>query len=295
MIFKTLTKTKKLYDDLKREYQSLYERKEEGVIFRLKCRWIEKGERPTKYFFNLEKRNYNKKTISELELDNGKLISEEKLILQTIESHYKDFYTSKTSATQSDFDQFSQDVDIPQLFNDERDRLEGPLSYDECKETLNSFSNGKSPGEDGFTVEFYKEFFDIQGEDPVECLNAAHETGQLSISQRRGVITLIPKEEESLLTLKNWRPITLLNVDYKIALNAIAKRIEPVLPSLIHSDQTGFVKERYIGENIRLLSDLLEQTKKDQSTGILLSLDFRKAFDTSEWPLVQYMLRRYNF
>ena len=186
-----------LYDDLKKEYQSLYECKGEGVMFRLKCRWIEKGERPTRYFFNLEKRNYNKKTISELELDNGELISEEKLILQTIESYYKDLCTSKTSATQSDFDQFSQDVDIPQ------------------QERLNSFSNGKSPGEDGFTDEFYKEFFDILGEDLVDCLNAAHETGQLSISQRRGVITLIPKEEESLLTLKNWRPITFLNVDIK--------------------------------------------------------------------------------
>jgi len=193
----------KLYDERKREYQSLYERKGEGVMVR-----------STKYFFNLEKRNYNKKTISELELDNGELISEEKLILQTIESYYKDLYTSNISATQSDFDQFSEDVDIPQLSNDERDKLEGPLSYEECKEILNSFSNGKSPGEDGFTVKSYKEFFDILGEDLVECLNAAHETGELSISQRRGVITLIPNEEESLLTLKNWRPITLLNVDY---------------------------------------------------------------------------------
>ena len=76
--------------------------------------------------------------------------------------------------------------------------------------------------------------------------------------------------------LKNWRPITLLNVDYKVAAKAIAKRIEPLLPKLIHSDQTGFVKGRYIGENIRLLSDLMEQTKRDQTTGILLSLDFRK-------------------
>ena len=71
--------------------------------------------------------------------------------------------------------------------------------------------------------------------------------------------------------------------------------MEPVLPSLIHSDQTGFIEERYIGENIRLISDLLEQTEKDQSTGILLSLHFRKAFDTLEWPLIQYMLSRYNF
>ena len=91
--------------------------------------------------------------------------------------------------------------------------MEGPLSFDECKQILKSFSNGKSPGEDGLTVEFYQKFFDIIGEDLVDCLNASHETGQLSISQRRGMITLIPKEEESLVTLKKWRPVTLLSVD----------------------------------------------------------------------------------
>jgi len=97
------------------------------------------------------------------------------------------------------------------------------------------------------------------------------------------------------LNLKNWRPITLLNVDYKIVSKAIAKRMEPVLPSLIHSDQAGFIKGRYIGENIRLISDLMEQTKKDQTIGILLSLDFRKAFDTLEWPLMHYALEIFNF
>jgi len=66
-----------------------------------------------------------------------------------------------------------------------------------------------------------------------------HEKGELSISQRRGIITLIPKEDRSLLDLSNWRLITLLNVDLKIASKAIAKRIEPTLPNLIHSDQTG--------------------------------------------------------
>jgi len=72
--------------------------------------------------------------------------------------------------------------------------------------------------------------------------------GQLSISQRRGVITLIPKEECSLLDLSNWRPITLLNVDYMILAKVIAERIESSLPKLINSDQTGFIKGRHIGQ-----------------------------------------------
>ena len=117
----------------------------------------------------------------------------------------------------------------------------------------------------------------------------------MSISQRRGVITLIPKEDANLKDLSNWRPITLLNVDYKIASKAIATRIEKVLPLIINSNQTGFVKGRYIGENIRLINDILEQSKAQEIPGILLLLDFRKAFDTVEWSFIQNTLDLFNF
>ena len=129
----------------------------------------------------------------------------------------------------------------------------------------------------------------------MESLNSAYEKGHLSISQRRGVITLLPKEESPLIELKNWRPITLLNVDYKIASKAIARRIEPMLPHLIHANQTGFIKGRYIGENIRLINDLMEQTNATNTPGVLLASDFRKAFDTLEWTFIQYALQIFSF
>ena len=112
----------------------------------------------------------------------------------------------------------------------------------------------------------------------------------MSVSQRRGVITLLPKEDSDELLLSNWRPITLLNVDYKIASKTIAKRIERVLPYLIHPDQTGFMKGRYIGQNIRLINDILRQTELQKIPGILLLLDFQKAFDTLEWSFIQKTL-----
>ena len=89
-------------------------------------------------------------------------------------------------------------------------------------------------------------FFDLLGHDLVASFNAAYDPNELAISQRRGVITLIPKEDGSLLELSNWRPVTRLNVDCKIATKAIAKRIEPLLPNLVHADQTGFIKGRYM-------------------------------------------------
>ena len=102
--------------------------------------------------------------------------------------------------------------------------------------------------------------------------------GEMSVSQRRGVITLLPKEDSNLLLLSNWRPITLLNTDYKIASKVIAKRIERILPSVIHPDQTGFMKGRSIGHNIRLINDIIQQTELQKIPGILLFLDFQKAF-----------------
>ena len=76
------------------------------------------------------------------------------------------------------------------------------------------------------------------------ALNYAFDSGCLSVTQRRGVIKLIPKKDAELYFIKNWRPITLLNTDYKIAAKSIANRIKLVLPNLINHDQTGFLKGR---------------------------------------------------
>ena len=171
--------------------------------------------------------------------------------------------------------------------------LEGELTVEECRQILKTFSNGKSPGEDGFTVQFYVQFFELLAPDMLASrLNAAYLHGEMSVSQRRGVITLIPKDDSNLLELSNWRPITL---DYKIASKAIASRIKNVLPALIHSDQSGFMKYRFIGQNIRLINDILEQTELQNVPGILLQLDFRKAFDTVGWPVIQQTLSKFNF
>jgi len=126
-------------------------------------------------------------------------------------------------------------------------------------------------------------FIELLGEDLVASFNAAYDADELTISQRRGVITLIPKEYGSLLELSNWRPLTLLNVDCKVAAKVIAKRIEPLLPNQVHTHQTGFIKGRYIGQDIRLIIDVMEHTKLQNIPGILISLDFQKAFDSLEW------------
>ena len=103
--------------------------------------------------------------ISELETETREHITNETLILLEIEYYYNNLYSSETTATLNEYLQFTNNLEIPQLAEDIRDKLEGPLTYEECKEALSLFSENKSPGEDGFTAEFCIKFFDILGED----------------------------------------------------------------------------------------------------------------------------------
>ena len=129
------------------------------------------------------------------------------------------------------------------------------------------------------TVSFYKFFWTDIGHFIVRSLNYAFESGELSVTQKQGVITCIPKDNKDKLLLKNWRPISLLNVSYKMA-SARAARFKTVLTSLINEDQTGFLPGRFIGDNIRLVYDILFYTEKEYLPGMILLLDFVTAFDS---------------
>ena len=153
----------------------------------------------------------------------------------------------------------------------------------------------KTPGSDGLPAEFYKVFWNDIAEFFLKSINQGYRTGQLSVTQRRGIIKLIPKKDAEPYLIKNWRPISLLNCDYKIAAKAIANRFKHVLPNLIDSDQTGFLKGRFIGENIRLIDGIIKYAAAKNIPGLLLFLDFEKAFDTVEWPFLQKTLQHYNF
>ena len=145
------------------------------------------------------------------------------------------------------------------------------------------------------SAEFYRFFWSYICFDLLASLNYAFQHSTLSISQRRGIISLIPKKDKDKTILENLRPISLLNVDYKILTKVIAKRIEKVLPTLINPDQTGYVKGCYIGENVRLIYDLIDYTDKLNKKGIAIFLDFKKAFDSIEWNYLLDKLWLFNF
>ena len=210
--------------------------------------------------FQSRKKQLREKLIREVKSENDEVISNFVQVNKEIENFYSKMYTSKISGNNTsdvsehnnNIHKFIEGLNIPQLNVEEQESLEKDLKFEELKDALTSFADNKSPGEDGFTKEFYEAFFDLLWKDLLNSYNDAFNKRSLSVSQKRGTITLIPKGDENLSDLKNWRPKSLLNIDYKILSKVLAKRMEQHFSKLIHSDQTGlgFVNGRYIGQNM---------------------------------------------
>jgi hypothetical protein len=126
-------------------------------------------------------------------------------------------------------------------------------------------------------------------------INAGYRKGQLSVSQLYEIITCIRKPGKPGSLLGNWRPIKLLNTSYKLASSCIAERIKLVLDKIIHDDQKGFIPGRFIGENTRLIYDIMHEIEINHIPGLLMLIDFEKALDSVSWELILKALDIFNF
>ena len=211
----------------------------------------------------------------------GILITNPKEILQEIEKLYSDLYRADSlTPSENLLNSFLENPEIHRLTAENAQAFEGKLTVAECFKSLQLTENNKSPGDDGLTAEFYKAFWNIAGNLMIESLNYSYDHGELSNSQKRAIITLIEKKDKDKRDIANWRPISLINVDVKIGSKAIAKRLEDVLPRVVHHNQCAYVKDRTICDAVRSIEDILDYTKRYQIEGRLISIDFKKAFDS---------------
>ncbi|MCU7951650.1 MAG: reverse transcriptase family protein, partial [gamma proteobacterium symbiont of Bathyaustriella thionipta] len=283
-------------ETLKTELFEIRQEKLKGHIIRSKAQYIDKGEKPTKYFCGLEKHNYTSKAMHRLEMADGTILNNQSEILQETENYYKKLYASRDdSLDKIDLKDYIGEINMNKLRDCQTNQLEGMLTLSEISATLKSMKNEKSPGLSGFSAEFFKVFWKQLGPFILRSLNYGYMKGELSITQKQGLITCIPKENKSKHFLKNWRPLTLLDTVYKIASGTIANRLKTVLDDIIHKDQTGFIKGRSIVENVRIIYDVMKFTEENDIPGLILLIDFEKAFDSLSWDFLHKCLRYLNF
>ena len=218
---------------------------------------------------------------------------------QKITSGIKDYYTNlfkRTSSKSSDScKQFLLNLNLPSLTQEQKYFLNKPLTLSELEFSIKNSQNGKSPGNDGLTREFYIVFWRNISDLLFQSLLHGKEKGFLSPSQRQAIIKLIEKKNKDKRFIKNWRPISLINYDAKLLSKTLAERLKRILPSIILHNQTAYVANRFIGESIRLISDLFEITQTLDIEGYLLTIDIEKAFDSVDHPFLFAVLETMGF
>ena len=216
--------------------------------------------------------------------------------MQEIKLFYKNLYKSYDDSLENiDLSTLNLGNNVPKLTEKQKEILDRPVTATEILSTLKRLKNNKSPGTSGFQAEFFKFFWKDIGAFIVRSFNCSIRKGELSTSQKLGIITILPKGNKPREFLKNWRPISLLNTTYKLFSGVIANRLKGVLNDLIHENQKGFLSGRFIGENTRLLYDLIDHIEIQNKPGMVLLLDFEKAFDSVSWNFIYKVFDFFNF
>ena len=272
------------------ELKQLLNEEAEGNQIRSRAKWIEEGEKTSRYFFGLEKSRQKNNTITRLKKEDITLTKDIE-ILEEAKNFYQQLYTAEpTNLTDQKW--ILQHLDKT-LSEEDKESCKGPMTEKETTKALNEIDNNKSPGPDGLPGEFYKHFWDILKKPLTELFNYNFDNETITESQQTALLKLLFKKNDNEL-LKNWRPISLLNTDYKIATKVIATRLKQVLESIIHEDQTCGIPGRSIYENLFKLRDIVYNAHRNKQL-IMISLDQEKAFDRVDRDFLNKTLDKLNF
>lgn len=281
------------YHEVKRELFQVRLLCSREAMIKSRVRWVGEGERPTKYFLNLQKKDFEDRCVSRMITEDGELLTSFEEILEYKKQFFTDQFSKKDNvASAEDVNFFSGEGFT--LGEEDKELLNRDISIEELELSLKSMKKGKTPGSDGIPPELYLRFWHILGIHLLEGLQDSLQRGILSPNQRRSVITMIPKKGKDKRFIRSWRPISVLNADYKVFSKLLSKRLAGLLPSLTNLNQTGFVKTRYIGNNVLNLQSVIEYLQCTGREGLLVSLDFKSAFDSLDHIFMLEAIRSYN-
>ena len=281
----------KLLDDIKTRVKEIETSIWKGSIIRSKAHNLETNENPTSYFFQKEADSAKAKVVKTINHNNHSYTSSSD-ILACFKSFYENLYAEEP--VDSSLNSLFLD-NLPQVDISDNAYLKKKISKDEILNALKDMKPNKSPGSDGLSSSFYLKFFHLFGDTLCEVINLAFENGELSDSQKLSYITLICKDQTRADEMKCYRPISLLNIDYKIISKVISQRLGNVLPRIIHLDQTCAVKGRSIFDNVHLLRNISDYIEQKNLSACFISLDQEKAFDRVSWSYLYDTLKAFGF
>lgn len=163
----------------------------------------------------------------------------------------------------------------PSIEQSSSEELDQPVTIEELFAAVSSLQSGKSPGPGGYPVEFYKVFWQKLSPLLLDMFNESFEKGYLPQTLNQASISLFLKKEKDAVDCTSFHPINLLNVDFKWS-KTLALRLECVLPTIISSDQTGFIQNRHLFSNLGQLFNIIYDPSQANTEEALISMDAEK-------------------
>ena len=281
--------------EVKKQINESLQREVEMKARYLKQHYYETGPRAAKLLARrLRKQQADRTVYKLLDPKTNKIKCKQEEIESIILNYYRELYREVSTPSDEDTRAFLDKLDLPSIGQPgaENTRLTANISIEEIQKAIGKFKTSKTPGSDGFPSEWYKKF-------ETELLPVLHSTfnwvkeeGITPPSWKEAVITILPKPGKDKLLCQSYRPISLLNVDYKLYTSILSDRIQSFISDLTDVDQTGFITGRQTQDNIRRTLHVIHKIKKDKTPTALISLDAAQAFDKVSHKLT---LERFGF
>ena len=272
----------------------LYTEEVIGAQIRAKVDEINEVEHNAELFKAIEKSRQSNNVIESLLKEDNTETSNQNEILNEIGKFYSTLY-KKSCDENRNISDFLEKVNIERVLNEKQKAfLEKMPTIEEITVVIQKINEKRSPGLDGLSIEFYKTFWESFKLIYFDMIIDSWQSEILPHSTRTSVLTTIHKTQAK-NRLSNYRPLSLTNTDYKIIAAVFSERLQSVMSSIISSDQTAYLKERFIGTSVRNLLDIYEYCEHTGAPGALLCIDFLKAFDSVEHDFIFESLKRFNF
>ncbi|KAJ3676138.1 hypothetical protein LUZ60_003550 [Juncus effusus] len=257
---------------------------------RASCNWLKLGDKNTKYFHAVASARRMRNAIYSLNV-NDTIITDQKVIKQTFLHAYKLSLGAPSASTSN--------VDLSRLVDSctstvDFSTLCREFGSDEIKKVINNLQKGKSSGPDGLPAEYLKVFWPTVQEDIEQMIRDFHENKLDLWRINQACITLVPKKDQA-IKVDDFRPIRVINLPTKIISKLLADRLHPLMPKLIHVNQTAFLKGRSIAESFAVTREVLQFYKRHKIPTVMMKVDFRKAFDNISWNFIYKLMEAKGF
>ena len=278
---------------LRKEVNELLDDEEVWWQQRSRTQWLGEGDRNTKYFHHRASERRKKNTINGLWNENGLWCSDKESIAATAIAYFEEIYTTTHPVNVNEVTNLIPAKVTREMNND----LTHVVTMDEVKTALQQMHPTKALGPDGMSAIFYQKYWDIIGHDATNMvLNVLNFNTPFAEINRTNIV-LVPKIKNP-SRMKDFRPISLSNVAYKLISKVLANRLKVVLPHLISENQSAFLAGRLIADNILVafaLMHYLDHKKSGKDGYMAIKLDMSKAYDRVEWIFIEKVMRRLGF